>query len=74
MAESARRRMEAARKKAEQIKATGAKVGAPSCHNCLDQLQEINKHYRLGVEVKLVVELVNNALVVEPRAGRVAEG
>ena len=67
MTEYARRRMEAARKKAEQIKATGAKVVPPPCHNCLDQLQEINKHYHLGVEVKLLVELVSNALVVEPR-------
>ena len=74
MTEFAKRRIEAVRKKAEQIKATGAKIVATSCHNCLDQLQEINKHYRLGVEVKLLVELVNNALVVEPRAGRVAGG
>lgn len=74
MTEFATRRIEAGRKKAEQIKTTGAKIVATSCHNCLDQLLEIQKHYRLGVEVKLVVELVNNALVVEPRAGRVAGG
>jgi Fe-S oxidoreductase len=74
MTEYAKRRMEAARKKAEQIKATGAKVVATSCHNCLDQLLEINKHYRLGVEVKLLVELVSNALVVGPRPQGVTEG
>ena len=74
MTEFARRRIEAGRKKAEQIKATGAKVVATSCHNCLDQLLEINKHYRLGVEVRLLVELVSKALVVEPQLGHGREG
>ena len=74
MTEFAKRRMEAARKKAEQIKATGAKIVATSCHNCPDQLQEINRHYRLGVQVKLLVELVSGALVLEPRPGHGTEG
>jgi len=74
MTEYTKRRIEAARKKAEQIKATGAKVVATSCHNCLDQLMEINKHYHLGVEVKLLVELVSKALVVGARPQGVTEG
>ena len=64
MTEFARRRLEAAKVKAEEIAATGAKIVATSCHNCLDQLAEINRHYKLGVEVKLLVELVADALVL----------
>jgi Fe-S oxidoreductase len=51
--------------KADQIRATGAKVVAAPCHNCADQLLEINKKYSLGVEVLSVCELVYNALVLD---------
>ena len=33
--------------KAEQIKATGAKIVVAPCHNCIDQLMELNKEYKL---------------------------
>ncbi len=65
MTEFAKRRMEAAKVKADEIAATGAKIVATSCHNCLDQLAEINRHYKLGVEIKLLCELVSDALVLE---------
>ena len=52
--------------KADQIKTTEAKIVATPCHNCADQLLEINKHYKLGVEIQAVCELVFNALVYEP--------
>lgn len=61
------RRRSAGRIKAGQIRKTGAKVVAAPCHNCLDQLAEINKHEKLGVEVKSVLELVAGALVLPPR-------
>ncbi len=64
MTEFAKRRMEAAKVKAEEIEETGAKIVATSCHNCMDQLSEINRHYKLGVEVKLLCELVADALVL----------
>jgi len=64
MTEFAKRRMEAAKVKAEEIAETGAKIVATSCHNCLDQLAEINRHYKLGVEIKLLCELVADALVL----------
>jgi Fe-S oxidoreductase len=67
MSEFAKERMAAARVKAEQIKATGAQVVATSCHNCLDQLGEINRHYKLGVKVQNLSELVANALVWEKK-------
>jgi Fe-S oxidoreductase len=67
MGEFAKDRMAAAKVKAEQIEATGAEIVATSCHNCLDQLSEISRHYKLGVKVQNVSELVANALVWERR-------
>lgn len=57
------RRVASGQTKAEQIRATGAKVVATPCHNCADQLLELNKKYQLGVEIMSVGELAYNALV-----------
>jgi Fe-S oxidoreductase len=65
MTNYAERRLEAGRIKADQIKSTGAKIVAVPCHNCIDQLMELNKHHQLGIELKTVCELVANALVVD---------
>ncbi|MGA2586086.1 MAG: (Fe-S)-binding protein [Candidatus Aminicenantales bacterium] len=59
------RRRSAGRIKAGQIERTKAKVVASPCHNCLDQLAELNRHYKLGVEIKSVVELAAEALVLD---------
>jgi Fe-S oxidoreductase len=63
MSEYGERRVASGKLKAEQIRATGAKVVATPCHNCADQLLELNKRYKLGVEIKSVVELVYAALI-----------
>ncbi|MDY7108684.1 MAG: (Fe-S)-binding protein [Planctomycetota bacterium] len=63
MAEYGERRVASGRIKADQIRVTGAKIVATPCHNCADQLLELSKHYKLGVEIQAVVELVYNALV-----------
>ena len=60
--EHAAARLEAGRPKADQIRATGAKVVAAPCHNCIDQLGEINRHYKLGVEIRTIAEIVADAL------------
>jgi Fe-S oxidoreductase len=65
MTRFSKRRLEAGRIKVEQIKKTGAKIVASPCHNCIDQLMELNKHYKLGVDVKTVCEIVANALVID---------
>jgi Fe-S oxidoreductase len=57
------RRLKAAGMKARQIQATGASIVAAPCHNCIDQLGELNKEYQLKVQVKTVAELVSAALV-----------
>lgn len=56
-------RMKSSRVKADQIKATGAKVLVTACENCHSQLSNLNDHYKLGVEVKFLSSLVADALV-----------
>jgi Fe-S oxidoreductase len=67
MSEFRKRRLEVGRIKAEQIRATGAKIVATSCHNCIDQIAELSRHYELGVQVKNTCELVADALVLSPK-------
>lgn len=50
--------------KAEQMRQTGAKIVATPCENCRIQLALLNERYDLGIEVKSVMDLVVNALVV----------
>jgi Fe-S oxidoreductase len=64
MSEYGERRILSGKIKADQIKATRAKIIATPCHNCADQLLELNKHSKLGIEVMAVVELVYNALIM----------
>jgi Fe-S oxidoreductase len=66
MTEFAKERIAAGKAKADQIKATGAEIVATSCHNCLDQLDEIKRHYKLKVKIQNLSELVA-AAVVWPR-------
>ncbi len=65
MSEFRDRRVEAGRIKADQIRATGAGTVATPCHNCIDQLTELNQVYELGVEIKTMAEIVADALVLE---------
>jgi sulfur relay (sulfurtransferase) DsrC/TusE family protein len=67
MSEFRDRRLEAGKVKADQIRATGAKIVVTSCHNCIDQIAELSRHYDLGVKVQNVCEIVANALVIEPK-------
>ncbi len=69
MSEYTPRRLESAKVKADQLKATGAKIVVTSCHNCVDGLTDLINHYELGMEVKQLVDLVEDALVMEECAG-----
>lgn len=62
MTRYAEKRIKAGQIKAEQIRKTGANVVVAPCHNCIDQLNEINKIYKLGVEVKTLSEVIADAL------------
>jgi Fe-S oxidoreductase len=68
MAEYTPERLKSAKPKAEQLQATGAKVVVTSCHNCVDGLTDLIKHYALDMKVTQLVNLVSNGLVVEKKA------
>jgi Fe-S oxidoreductase len=57
------RRIRSGGMKARQIRETGAPVVVAPCHNCIDQLMELNKEYKLNVQIKTVAEMVAEALV-----------
>ena len=63
MTEFTPERKAAGKAKADQIAATGAEIVATSCHNCLDQLDEVKRHYKLKVKIQNLSELVANAIV-----------
>jgi len=64
MAEYRPLRLEAAAVKARQLEATGAKLVCTMCHNCVDGLNDVIKHYGLDMKVVQVLELVEAALSV----------
>lgn len=59
-----KRRMTSGRIKAEQIRATGAKIVATPCHNCYDQLSDLNKEYNLGVRIASLKELIVETMII----------
>lgn len=58
------RRMASGRVKAEQIKATGAKIVITPCHNCFDQITDLNEAYDLGVKVASLKEIICELMVI----------
>jgi Fe-S oxidoreductase/CheY-like chemotaxis protein len=67
MSEYTNRRLKSAEVKANQLKATGAQIVVTSCHNCVDGLTDLIRHYKLGMQVTQLVNLVANALVIEEK-------
>jgi len=65
MSEYNDRRMKAGGIKADQIRMTGAEIVVTPCHNCVDQLIQINGAYKLGVRIMTMAEIVAEALVIE---------
>ena len=64
MSEYTPQRLKSAIIKADQLKATGAKTVVTSCHNCVDGLTDVIRHYKLGMKVTQLVNLTANALVI----------
>jgi Fe-S oxidoreductase len=64
MSEYRPRRLKSAIVKANQLKETGAHTVVTSCHNCVDGLTDLIGHYKLGMKVTQLVNLVANALVL----------
>jgi Fe-S oxidoreductase/ActR/RegA family two-component response regulator len=67
MGEYTPRRLKSGIIKANQLKETGAEIVVTSCHNCVDGLTDVIRHYELGIEVTQLVNLVANALVIVPK-------
>ena len=65
MSEYNDRRLKIGEIKAEQIRATGAKVVITPCHNCVDQLSQLNHTCKLGVKIKTIAEIVAEAVVIK---------
>jgi Fe-S oxidoreductase len=57
-------RMKSARVKAEQVQETGAAILATACENCHTQLENLNHHYKLGMNVQFLTSMVADALVI----------
>jgi Fe-S oxidoreductase len=58
------RRMVSGRLKAEQLKKTGAKIIIVACHNCFDQITDLNKKYELGLRVVSFKELIVESMII----------
>ncbi|HPQ54082.1 MAG TPA: (Fe-S)-binding protein [Spirochaetota bacterium] len=58
-------RIKSGKPKKDQIVATGAKIVASACENCVMQLGTIQAGYNLDIEVKYITELVTENLIVE---------
>jgi Fe-S oxidoreductase len=73
MSEYTPRRLKSGVVKANQLKDTGAKIVVTSCHNCVDGLADVIRHYKLGMQVTQLVNLVANALVWEEKEAEPVE-
>jgi Fe-S oxidoreductase len=56
-------RMKSSRVKADQVNETGAGILATACENCHAQLDNLNTHYKMGVEVKFLSSMIADALI-----------
>jgi CheY-like chemotaxis protein len=65
MSEYTNQRLKSAKIKADQLRETGAKYVVTSCHNCVDGLTDLIRHYKLDMKVTQLVNLVSEALIIE---------
>lgn len=59
-------RLRNGRAKADQIRATGAEVVLAPCHNCQDQIRDLNQEHGLGVRVMSFKEVIAEAVIIPP--------
>ncbi|MBF0476429.1 MAG: (Fe-S)-binding protein [Deltaproteobacteria bacterium] len=57
-------RLQSGKIKAEQIRETGAKIIFVPCHNCIDQIRDLNKEYNLGVKAIHFKEAIAELMVI----------
>jgi hypothetical protein len=58
------KRIAAGRVKAEQIRASGAKLVVAPCHNCFDQVNDLSEAYMLGVKALSLKEIICEIMIV----------
>ncbi len=58
------KRMRSGWVKAEQIRATGAKIVITPCHNCFDQIRDLNAEYNLGIRQLTFKEILCESMVI----------
>ena len=56
-------RMKSSKVKVDQVQATGAKILSTACENCHTQLDNLNTHYKMDVEVHFLSSMVADAIV-----------
>ncbi|RDV84259.1 (Fe-S)-binding protein [Ammonifex thiophilus] len=56
-------RMQKALLKKQQIERTGAQILVSPCHNCFDQFTDMKREYKMPIQIKYLMDLVDNALV-----------
>ena len=59
-----KRRMASGKVKADQIRATGAKIVIAPCHNCFDQIRDLNTEYNLDIKVKSFKEVISETMLI----------
>jgi CheY-like chemotaxis protein len=64
MSEYTPERLKSGQIKANQLRDSEAEIVVTSCHNCVDGLTDVIRHYELDMEVTQLVNLVANALVI----------
>jgi Fe-S oxidoreductase len=62
--EMRKHRMKCGKTKAEQIRATGAKIVLVPCHNCIDQIRDLSKEYDLGIKAVHFKEVIAHNMIV----------
>ena len=67
------RRIRSGKVKAVQIRATGASICITPCHNCYDQIRDLNKEYELGIKELSFKEMFEEALII-PEELKAKEG
>ena len=57
-------RMKGGKIKAEQIRETGAKIIFVPCHNCIDQIQDLIKEYKIDAKAIHYKEAISELMVI----------
>ena len=59
-----KRRIISGNVKVDQIRETGAKVLIVPCHNCYDQLNDLNKEYELGLKIMHFKTIISETMII----------